>query len=179
MVDRLRQIIVSAAPELDEAIRWNAPSYKGRLLVCGFCAFQKHVSLTFWQGANLPDPKGMLQHGQGRTAMRTVKYTVMDQIDDAMVRTWVQMATALDRGETLPVVEPPKKAPPKVPAALATALKRNAKAKATFDKMSPSHRLEYCEWIAEAKQETTVMRRVEKTLEKLAQGEGLNDKYRN
>lgn len=179
VVERLRQIIVSAAPDLDEAIRWNSPSYKGKLLVCGFSAFQKHVALTFWQGASLPDPKNLLQNGQGRTAMRTVKYTAMDQIDDSMVRNWVLTAAALDRGEPVPQPKAPRKVAPKVPDALAVALKRDAKAKAVFEKMSVSHRREYCEWIAEAKQETTVQRRVEKALEKISQGEGLNDKYRN
>ena len=177
LVERLRQIIVSAAPDLDEAIRWNSPSYKGKLLVCGFSAFQKHVSLTFWQGANLPDPKGLLQNGQGRTAMRTVKYTSMDQVDDAMVRNWVVTASALDRGEPVAPLKPTRKVLPKVPAALSIALKRNEKARAVFAKMSTSNRREYCEWIAEAKQETTVQRRVEKAVEKLSQGEGLNDKY--
>lgn len=179
VVERLRKIITSVAPDLDEAIRWNAPSYKGKLLVCGFSAFQKHVALTFWQGASLPDPKGMLQNGQGKTAMRTVKYTAMDQIDDEMVRTWVATAAALDRGDPIPKPKTIRKLAPRVPDALAMALKRDAKARAVFAKMSTSHRREYCEWIAEAKQEATVQRRVEKALEKISQGEGLNDKYSN
>ena len=175
---RLRQVILSAAPELEEAIRWNAPSYKGKLLVCGFTAFQKHVALTFWQGAHLPDPKGLMQLGQGRTAMRTVKYTSMDQVDDEMVRTWVKVAVAVDRGEAPPEPRIEIKNEITVPASLAAALQREAKARAVFEQLAPSHRREYCEWIAGAKQPATVQRRVDKTLEKLTLGQGLNDKYR-
>ena len=100
MAELIRQVVLSTAPHLEEAIRWNTPSYKGKLLVCGFAAFQKHVLLTFWRGADLPDPKGLLAQGQGKTAMRTVKFTALDQINEKTLRTWVKAAAALDRGET-------------------------------------------------------------------------------
>lgn len=182
LVERIRKVITSTAPDLDEAIRWNCPSYKGKLLVCGFSAFQKHVSLTFWRGADLPDPKGILAHGQGKTAMRTAKFTAPEQVNDTLIRDWVQAAVALDRGDPLP--QPPKKKekpkPAVPPPALANALslKKNAKARAGFIALSPSCQREYCEWIEQAKQETTIQRRVEKALEKLSMGEGLNDKYK-
>lgn len=99
MAELIRQLVLSTAPNLEEAIRWNTPSYKGKLLVCGFAAFQKHVLLTFWRGAELPDPKGLLAQGQGKTAMRTVKFTALEQIHEKTLRTWVKTAAALDRDE--------------------------------------------------------------------------------
>lgn len=178
MIERLRKIIRKAAPHLEEAIRWSSPNYKGRELVCAFAAFQKNVALVFWRGADLDDPKGLLVHGQGRSAMRSAKFTSLDQIDEKMVRAWVLAAAKLDNGAAKPKEKPQKKPEPVVPAPLAAALAKNAKAREAFESMPPSHRREYCEWIAEAKQEATVQRRVEKTVEKLAAGEGLNDKYR-
>ena len=62
---------------------------------------------------------------------------------------------------------------PEVPAALAEALQRNKKARETFSALRPSHRREYCKWIAGAKQAATVERRVAKALEMLESGKGL------
>jgi uncharacterized protein YdeI (YjbR/CyaY-like superfamily) len=181
VVEKLRNIILSEAPQLEEAIRWNAPSYKGRLMVCSINAFQKHVSLIFARGAELPDPKGFLQQGQGRTAMRTAKYTDLSQVDEKMVRSWLKTAIKLDSTGGTVAVRPTETRPEAiVPELLDKALKmkKHAKAKATFLGLTPSGRREYCEWIASAKQLETTQLRVQKSLEKLMDGEGLNDRYR-
>ena len=51
-----------------------------------------------------------------------------------------------------------------LPPALKKALAASSKAKAAFDKLSYSHKKEYADWIAAAKQEETVKRRVEKLI---------------
>ena len=51
-----------------------------------------------------------------------------------------------------------------VPAELAEALARDVAAAAVFARLSPSHRREYAEWIAEAKREETRRRRAERTI---------------
>jgi uncharacterized protein YdeI (YjbR/CyaY-like superfamily) len=110
--------------------------------------------------------------------MRSAKFNSLDQIDEKVIRRWVVAAVALDENPPMPKPKPQKRPEAVVPDALAAALAKNAKARKAFDSMPPSHRREYCEWIAEAKQEATVQRRVEKTLDKLTQGEGLHEKYR-
>jgi uncharacterized protein YdeI (YjbR/CyaY-like superfamily) len=70
----------------------------------------------------------------------------------------------------------PAKALP-VPDELLAALKKNERARATFEGFPPSHRNEYAEWIAEAKQAATRARRVATALEWLAQGKPRNWKY--
>ena len=178
MIERLRKIIRKTAPGLEECIRWSSPNYKGRELVCACGAFKNHVALVFWRGAELDDPKGLLIHGQGRSAMRSAKFSSLDQIDEKMIRGWVLAAVALDGTAAKPKAKPAKRPEPVVPAPLGAALAKNAKARKAFEAMPPSHRREYCEWIAEAKQEATVQRRVQKAIDKLSTGEGLNDKYR-
>jgi uncharacterized protein YdeI (YjbR/CyaY-like superfamily) len=76
----------------------------------------------------------------------------------------------------------PKRAP-KPPAAVpadlrdALAMKKHAKARATFDGLSPSARREYVEWITEAKSEDTRARRLATALEWMAEGKPRNWKY--
>jgi uncharacterized protein YdeI (YjbR/CyaY-like superfamily) len=178
MIERFRKIVRKTAPQLEEVIRWGSPNYKGRQLVCAFGAFKNHVTLLFWRGAELDDPKGLLIHGQGRSPMRSAKFRSPKEIDEKMIREWVVGAVALDSIGATTKAKPKKRPEPTVPAALAKALARNAKARKSFEAIPPSHRREYCEWIAEAKQEATVQRRVDKAIGKLSAGEGLNDKYR-
>src|SRR5688572_8884004 len=76
---KLCAIIRKAAPNLEEVIRWNSPVWKGRGLVCALAAFKNHVSITFWRGAELEDPRGQLVHGKGLSSMRTAKFTAPDK----------------------------------------------------------------------------------------------------
>jgi hypothetical protein len=181
VVEKLRALILGTAPDLEEAIRWNSPSYKGRLLVCGFTAYQKHVALTFWRGAELDDPRGLLAHGQGKTAMRTMKITDLKQVDDKVVRGWVKAAVKLDvSGPPVAMRQADKPAEPPMPALLASTLtlRKNAKALATYERLTTMGRREYVEWITSARQPEVLQLRVQKSLEKLLDGEGLNDRYR-
>jgi uncharacterized protein YdeI (YjbR/CyaY-like superfamily) len=60
---------------------------------------------------------------------------------------------------------------------LKSALKKNAKAAATFEKFSPSHRREYIEWITEAKRDETRQKRLDTTIAWLTEGKARNWKY--
>jgi uncharacterized protein YdeI (YjbR/CyaY-like superfamily) len=50
------------------------------------------------------------------------------------------------------------------PARLAAALKKNARARKTWDAFTPSHRRDYVEWIAAARKDETRDRRVQQTV---------------
>jgi uncharacterized protein YdeI (YjbR/CyaY-like superfamily) len=58
-----------------------------------------------------------------------------------------------------------------------SALGRNKKAGAAFEKFSPSHKREYAEWIADAKGEDTRQRRVKTAIEWIGEGKYRNWKY--
>jgi hypothetical protein len=57
-----------------------------------------------------------------------------------------------------------------VPPALAEAFARDAKAKAAFEALAPTHRKEFARWIDEAKRAETRQTRVERTLHMLHEG---------
>jgi len=57
-----------------------------------------------------------------------------------------------------------------VPPALQAALDGDAVARAAYERLSFTHRREYANWIAEAKQEKTRSRRTERVLEMLREG---------
>jgi uncharacterized protein YdeI (YjbR/CyaY-like superfamily) len=93
---------------------------------------------------------------------------------------YVKAAVALnEQGLRLPNAGRKKKPPVRLPADLAAALRKNAKAKATYQAFAPSHRREYVEWITEAKQEATRARRLATAVEWMAAGRQRHWKYQD
>jgi uncharacterized protein YdeI (YjbR/CyaY-like superfamily) len=64
-----------------------------------------------------------------------------------------------------------------VPPALAAALAKNAKARATFEAFPNGKRKEYVNWINDAKREQTRVQRLATAVEWLAEGKALYWKY--
>jgi uncharacterized protein YdeI (YjbR/CyaY-like superfamily) len=64
-----------------------------------------------------------------------------------------------------------------VPGHFTTAIRKNRKAHAAFEALSPSHRREYVEWVTQAKTDATRSRRLAQAVEWLAQGKPRNRKY--
>ena len=56
-------------------------------------------------------------------------------------------------------------------------MRKNKKARATFEGFAPGQRREYVEWITEAKRPETRTKRLAATLEWLAEGKKRNWKY--
>ena len=68
---------------------------------------------------------------------------------------------------------------PVIPDDLASALRSNSAATATFEKFNSSHRREYVDWINEAKTQATRTRRLEQAVQWMAEGKPRNWKYMN
>ncbi len=54
IVSHLRTLIHKASPEIEENIKWNAPSFEldGKI-ICSIMAFKKHVNFMFRQGKGI------------------------------------------------------------------------------------------------------------------------------
>ena len=63
------------------------------------------------------------------------------------------------------------------PSYLASALRKNKKARVAYDSFSYSHKKEYLEWLMEAKTEETRKRRLKTALELMTEGKVRNWKY--
>jgi uncharacterized protein YdeI (YjbR/CyaY-like superfamily) len=106
--------------------------------------------------------------------------SVADLPSDAVLIRYIKEAVALNEdGTKVPRPVRKKRPPPKPPADLAAAFKKNAKARAAFEAFSPSQQREYVEWITEAKREETRRSRLEQAIQWMAQGKTRNWKYTN
>ena len=179
ILERIRDAFHAANAGVEEVIKWGVPhfDYKGPLGM--MAAFKQHVGWGFWKTKLMKDPHGLIGSGE-RQAMGGMKVTnVKDLPTKKVMVEYIREAIRLnEEGVKLERAKPASKKPVEVPADLAAALAKNKPAKTTFDAFPPSHKREYIEWIAEAKQEATRQKRLATTLEWLAEGKSRNWKYK-
>jgi uncharacterized protein YdeI (YjbR/CyaY-like superfamily) len=174
----LREVVHAACPDCEETMKWSAPSftYRGSIL-CGMAAFKQHATLRLWQGAMVVGSDGR-EDAMGQFDRLT---GVPDLPGKRELGGYLRQAMKLiEDGVKRPANRDARpKAPVEVPDDLVAALKKNARALATFDAFPPSCRREYVEWITEAKREETRARRLEQAVEWMAEGKRRNWKYEN
>lgn len=175
----LREVVHTACPDVEEAIKWGSPFflYNGRML-CGMAGFKAHAIFGFWQGGLIEGVSPNRNNGGEAMGNFGKLRSMKDLPSKRNLTTLIKRATKLhDDGV---IATRPKKAPKpeaKAPAELTAALAKNRRAAAQFKAFPPSHRREYIEWIVEAKRDETKSRRVAQAVEWIAEGKGRNWKY--
>lgn len=166
--------------EAVETCKWGIPVYTiNNKNVFGICRFKSHFGVWFYNGAFMDDPKKVLRNAQeGKTkGMRHWKFDTEAEIDESGVLDYLHDAIQKQKeGKVLAPTKPSKKV--EVPALLKNAITKDGAVKSKFEAFSPYKQKEFCEYIAEAKQEKTKLRRLEKILPMIRDGIGLNDTYR-
>ncbi|MFM1875736.1 MAG: hypothetical protein RL266_1473, partial [Bacteroidota bacterium] len=121
--------------------------------------------------------KVLLNAQEGKTqSLRQWRFVEGDKVDEELVKEYVREAALnMEKG----IKTPKKKIEVVVPKLLQDALNAEPKVKEFYDSMAPSHRKEYANHIAEAKQEATQLRRLEKCMTMLREKKGLHDKYKD
>lgn len=176
-IARLRELALQSGAQ--ENFKWSFPVYtlKGKN-VFGICKFKHHFGVWFFNGVFMKDPKNVLENAQeGKTkGMRHWKFNALDEIDEKGV--YAYMLESLENQEKGLEVKAEKTSKVVIPEQLQSALNKNRSLQSTFEKFTPYKQKEFCEYIAEAKQESTKIRRLEKILTLIEKGVGLNDGYR-
>jgi uncharacterized protein YdeI (YjbR/CyaY-like superfamily) len=167
--------------ELEETIKWGAPVYTiaGKNVV-GLAAFKNYAGLWFFNGALLKDNNKQLVNAQeGKTkAMRQWRFSSLSEIDEALVKTYIEEAIELQKaGIQVTKAKPTKDF--EMPIELKSALQSDQHLSTQFKTLTPYKKKEYAEYISSAKRESTRQNRLEKCIPMIISGIGLNDKYRN
>ena len=174
---RLRKILV--ATKLEEELKWGGPCYTWRgKNVVGIGAFKSYFGLWFHQGALLADDENVLINAQeGKTrALRQWRMKAAADIRPAVIKRYVEEAIAnVDTGQE---IRPERRRDTGMPTELANGLKRAKGATAAFRKLTPGRQREYAEYVASAKRDATLARRLDKVVPMILDGIGLNDRYR-
>ena len=175
ILERVRERVRSVVPDVEETLKWGAPSFviDGKILLI-MAAFKAHAALNFWRGQELrgdeANADAMGQFG---------KLTSVDDLPgsdelDALIR------QAADLARSAPRPRKPKHAPkpaPELHPEFAVALAAAPKAREVLESFAPSARRDYLEWVAEAKQDATRQKRIATAIEWLVEGKKRHWKY--
>jgi uncharacterized protein YdeI (YjbR/CyaY-like superfamily) len=178
ILTHLRELLHAACPDVEETIKWSRPHFLYKGMLCGMSAFKEHCAFGFWNGSVVPKEGDDSKDGAGQFGRIT---QVADLPSKKILTGFIKEAMKLnDAGVKSPMRTKPKT--PRelvVPDDLTAALRKNKKALATFENFPPSHKREYVDWITEAKTEATRTKRLDTTIEWLAEGKQRNWKYMN
>ena len=172
----LREIIHDGCPEIEEDIKWRSPTFMYKGILCGFAAFKQHCAFGFWKGSLIFDGKENLD-AMGQFGRVT---SMKDLPSRRVLLGYVKKARQLN-DEGVKVRRKRKSAGEKeqlrIPTYFTAALKKNRKALTNFEAFSYTKKKDYVEWLTEAKTDETRARRLETSMEWIAQGKTRNWKY--
>lgn len=173
----LRKLLVELP--LDETLKWGGPCYTrdGKNIV-GIGAFKNHLTLWFYQGALLKDPRDALINAQTdkTKAMRQWRFSQTEKIPLTAVKKYVREAIK-NRNLGLEI-KPDRSKLLVIPDELSQFLKKNKVVELAFKQLTLSKQREYADHISEAKREQTRARRIEKIAPLILAGTALYEKYR-
>src|SRR5262245_51948079 len=153
ILTHIREVVHAACPEVEETMKWSFPHFLYKGMLCSMAAFKEHCAFGFWKGELI------VERGGGAAEKAMGQFGRITQLSDLpsekVLIGYIQEAMRLNEAGVKAPARSKPKAPRElvVPDDLAGALRGNAKARATFENFSPSHKREYVEWITEAKTE--------------------------
>jgi uncharacterized protein YdeI (YjbR/CyaY-like superfamily) len=173
-MEKLRMIILDC--QLTEELKWGKPCYtfqKSNIVIIQ--GFKEYCALMFCKGALLNDPNGILKKpGENTQAARQIRFTNVREI--------VEMAAIL-KAYIYEVIEAEKaglkvdfkKNPEPIPEELQNKLDEIPALKTAFDALTPGRQRAYVLYFSAPKQSKTRESRIEKCLQQILNGKGLND----
>ena len=172
ILKHLRKLVHTGCPDVEETIKWRMPFFDHKGPICFMASFKAHAGFGFWKGKLLFGKEDQGAMGQfGRLT------SIKDLPSDKELIGYIKKAAELNERGVQKRRTPRGKRKLTVPSDLEAALKKNPKAKKTFDDFSYSHKKEYVEWITDAKRAETRQRRLTTAIPWIAQGKPQNWKY--
>jgi uncharacterized protein YdeI (YjbR/CyaY-like superfamily) len=162
---------------LKEELKWSQPCYtldnKNILLVT---AFKEYATIAFFKGALLKDPEKILvAPGENSQAVRQLRFNRVEDIIkmELVITAYINEAIKLEQeGSKLSF----KKNPEPIPEELQSKLDHDPTFKAAFEALTPGRQRGYIIHFSQPKQSKTREARIEKSIPKILNGIGFNDR---
>lgn len=172
---KLRAIVLECG--LDEDLKWGVPCYtfqkKNVVVIHGF---KEYCALLFLKGALLKDPEGILiQQTKNVQAARQARFTGVREIVKlrGTLKEYIRAAIEVEKaGKKVPLKKVSEFA---VPAEFRRELERDPALKRAFEALTPGRQRGYLLYFSAPKQSKTREARVEKSVDRILDGMGLND----
>ena len=171
----LRIIVLECG--LAEELKWGCPCYTFKdsniVLIHGF---KDYCALLFMQGALLKDVKGiMVQQTKNVQAARQIRFTDIEGVlkMKPTLKAYIKEATTL--GKAGKKVGLKKTSEFYMPEEFKNVLQNMPALKKAFEALTPGRQRGYLLYFAAPKQTQTIAARIEKKLQQILDGKGLND----
>lgn len=175
MAERIQNVVNECG--LTEELKWGVPcyTYQGNNVVL-IHGFKEYCALLFHKGVLLNDTEGLLiQQTKNVQAARQIRFTNLEEIvsNEKLLKTYIFEAVEIEKSG---VNVPYKKTEEfEMPEEFRIKLENNINLKEAFESLSGGRQRGYLLYFASAKQSKTRESRIEKNLDKILKGKGLDD----
>jgi uncharacterized protein YdeI (YjbR/CyaY-like superfamily) len=173
--EKLRRIVLECG--LTEEMKWGHPCYtfekSNIVLIHGF---KESCALLFFKGALLKDPNGILiQQTENMQAARQIRFTNLREIAEMepILKAYIHEAIEVDKAGL--EVNYKKTSEFKIPEEFQKKLDEIPALKTAFAALTPGRQRGYLLYFSAPKQSKTGESRVEKCVQEILNGKGLND----
>jgi uncharacterized protein YdeI (YjbR/CyaY-like superfamily) len=171
---QLRRIVMECG--LEEEYKWSQPCYvfqnKNILLVT---AFREYAALAFFKGVLMADPEDLLvAPGANSQSARQIRFTDVKSIleKESVLKAYIYEAIQVEK---MRLKVNFRKKPEPVPEELLSKFEEIPDLRSAFEALTPGRQRGYILYFSQPKQSRTREARIEKCLEKIFNGKGLND----
>lgn len=174
-LEELRTIALEC--QLTEELKWGTPcyTYKNSNVVL-IHDFKEYCALLFFKGALLNNTNGILiQQSKNVQAARQIRFTNLDEIKDqkAIIKAHIYEAIEVEKAGLKVILK--KTTEFEVPDEFQQKLNQNSDLKKAFESLTPGRQRAYLLHFSTPKQSKTRETRVEKAIDQILAGKGLND----
>lgn len=174
-LEKLREILLECP--LNEELKWGWPCYTYQnsniALIHGF---KEYCAILFFKGALLQDAEGVLiQQTENVQAGRQIRFNTLKDIctKEAILKAYIYEAIEVEKAGLK--VEMKKNTDYAVAEELQQKLEENPDLKTAFEALTPGRQRAYHLHFSEPKQSKTRSARIEKCIDRILKGKGLND----
>ena len=174
-IEKLRTIVLDCG--LTEELKWGVPSYafqKGNIVLIH--VFKEYCALLFFKGALLNDANGILiQQTENVQAGRQIRFTNVREIVkmEPILKAYIYEAIEVEKAGLK--VNFKKTTEFIIPEEFQNKLDEIPALKTAFDALTPGRQRAYILYFSAPKQSKTRESRVEKCMQQILNGKGLND----
>ena len=172
---KFRRILLDC--QLTEELKWGVPCYtldgKNIALIHGF---KEYCAILFVKGSLLKDVQGVLiQQTANVQAGRQIRFTAVEQIDvmRPLLKSYIEEAIEVEKAGL--EVDFKKNTEFAIPEELQSKFGEIPPMKAAFEALTPGRQRAYILYFSEPKQPKTRISRVEKYVQQILSGKGLDD----
>jgi len=173
--EKLRMIILDCS--LTEELKWGKPCYsfqkRNIVLIHGF---KEYCALLFFKGALLKDANGILvQQTENVQSARQIRFTNVREVveREPLLKAYISEATEVEKAGL--EVNFKRTSEFKIPAEFRKKLDKIPALKRAFGSLTPGRQRGYLLYFSAAKQSKTREARVEKCMQRILKGKGLNE----